>query len=80
MKRCANGTRRNVKTGTCSARSNTKRCPNGTRKNKKTSSCISHRRKSPSRHMKSMSFYTAKRSPSHHRKSRKSNSSFSVGL
>ena len=26
------------------------------------------------------SFYTAKRSPSHHRKSRKSNSSFSVGL
>jgi hypothetical protein len=40
--RCANGTRRNKKSGNCESKSNVKvrtRCKNGTRRNKKTGNC-----------------------------------------
>ena len=47
MPRCANGTRKNKKTGVCEPTA-TKRCAKGTRRNKKTGNCESPVKKTPS--------------------------------
>ena len=48
MPRCANGTRRNKKTGNCEPnRKKSKRCAKGTRKNKKTGNCEPVKKSTP---------------------------------